>query len=103
MDLPACSPTHVVQQLRTSTLVATLKCEHGTYEPPRSYPHTRASLIRTSSLIFITRSLPITKIPAHDTVKYLLVQVQPHKHTKRKPKEHTTIHAIAWRCLSTAR
>jgi len=37
MNLPARNPT-----LRTSLVVA-LKCEHGTYEPPRSYPHTRAS------------------------------------------------------------
>jgi len=42
-DLPAHSPTHVIHQLRTSPLAASLKCEHGTYEPPRSYPYTRVS------------------------------------------------------------
>jgi len=42
-DLPARSRTHVIQQLRTSSLAAVLKCEHRTYEPNRSYTHTRAS------------------------------------------------------------
>ena len=41
-DLPIRSPTHVIHQLRTSPLATSLKCEHETYEPPCSYPHTRA-------------------------------------------------------------
>jgi len=41
MDLPAHSPTHVIDHLRTSPLTTSLKCDHKTYEPPRSYPHTR--------------------------------------------------------------
>jgi len=49
-DLPARSPTLqicplVVQHAWTPTMNlpahSSLKCEHGTYEPPRSYPHTR--------------------------------------------------------------
>jgi len=43
MNLPARSPTHVIYQLRTSLLAASLKCEHETYEPPYSYSHTRVS------------------------------------------------------------
>jgi len=43
MDLPTRSPTHVIQQLRTSLLVVAFKCGHGTYKPLRSYPHTKAS------------------------------------------------------------
>jgi len=70
MNLPARSPTlwtsplvveHVWSfQVRTSLLATTLKCEHVTYEPFYSYPHTRASLIWISSLILITRSPPWT-------------------------------------------
>jgi len=41
MDLPAHSHTHVIHQLRTSSHAAYLKCEHGTYEPTRSYLHAR--------------------------------------------------------------
>ncbi|QCE03701.1 hypothetical protein DEO72_LG8g1726 [Vigna unguiculata] len=37
-NLPARSLT-----LRTSPTATSLKCEHGTYEPPRSYPHTRVT------------------------------------------------------------
>jgi len=33
----------MIQQVRTSLLATTLKCEHRTYKPPRSYHHTRAS------------------------------------------------------------
>ncbi|QCE14275.1 hypothetical protein DEO72_LG11g1274 [Vigna unguiculata] len=40
---PRRSLTHVIQQLRTSPFATALKCEHGTYKPPRWYPHTRAS------------------------------------------------------------
>jgi len=43
MDLPGCSPTHVIQQLRTSPYAASLKCEHETYELPHSYSHTRVN------------------------------------------------------------
>jgi len=42
-DLFARSLIHVIHQLRTSPLAASLKCEHRTYEPPRSYPYTRVS------------------------------------------------------------
>jgi len=42
-NLPAGSPTYVIQQLWTSSLAAALKCEYGTYVPPHSYPHTKAS------------------------------------------------------------
>jgi len=90
-------------QLQTSSLVAALKCEHKTYEPPRSYPHTRASLIWTSLLILITFSSPVRNLPAHDTVKHLLVQIQHHNYAKRKPEENTTLCAIVWRFLSAAR
>jgi len=38
-NLPARSPTHVIHQLRTSPLAASLKCEHETYEPPCSNHH----------------------------------------------------------------
>jgi len=48
-------------------------------------------------------SPPAMNLPAHDTVKHLLVQAQHHKHVKCKPREHTTLYAIAWRCLSAAR
>jgi len=33
----------MIQQVRTSSLTAAFKCKHGTYEPPNSYPHTRAT------------------------------------------------------------
>jgi len=35
--------THVIHQLRTSPFVASLKCEHETYESPCLYPHTRVT------------------------------------------------------------
>ena len=48
----------VVQHAWTPTMNlpahSSLKCEHGTYEPPRSYPHTRVQKIRTSPLASIT-------------------------------------------------
>jgi len=62
-DLPARSPTLriyqlVVQHAWTPTLNlpahSSLKCEHRTYEPPRSYPHIRVQQIRTSSPTSIT-------------------------------------------------
>ncbi|QCE10433.1 hypothetical protein DEO72_LG10g1663 [Vigna unguiculata] len=42
-DLLAHSPTHVIHQLHTSLHASSLKCEHGTYEPTCSYPHTRVT------------------------------------------------------------
>jgi len=55
-NLPARGPT-----LRTSPLAASLKCEHGTYEPPRSYPHMRVSRyehLRSYHHVFITSHEP---------------------------------------------
>jgi len=94
MDLPTRSPT-----LRISPLAVALKCEHKTYEPSRLYPHTRASLIWTSPLILITCSSPIMNLPAHDTIKHLLIQV----HIKTQLRKTHCPYTIVWRCLSAAK
>jgi len=90
-SLPTRSPTLRTVwyiQLRTYPLAAALKCEHKTYEPPRSYPLTRASLIWTTPLILITRSPPIMNLPAHNPVKHLLIQVHISTH-QNEIKENT--------------
>jgi len=51
----------------------------------------------------ITCSPPTMNLPAHDIVNHVLVQAQHHKHPKHNPIEHTTLYAIAWRYLSTAK
>jgi len=71
-DLPARSPTHVIQQLQTSPLATTLKCEHGTYEPSHSYPHREHHNMNLPAHI-ITCSPLTMNLPAHDIVKNLLV------------------------------
>jgi len=43
IDWICCSLTHVIHQLRTSSHAISLKCEHKTYEPTRSYPYTRVT------------------------------------------------------------
>jgi len=65
----------VVQHAWTPTMNlpahSSLKCEHGTYEPPRSYPHTRVQQIRTYPPASIThlqsllRTSPFVTNPAY--------------------------------------
>ena len=79
-DLPARSPTLrtcplVVQHAWTPTMnfpaYSSLKCEHRTYEPPLSYPHTRVQQIRTFPPASIThfqpplRTSPLITSPAY--------------------------------------
>jgi len=44
-NLTTRSPTRMIHLATNLPARNTLKCEHGTYEPPRLYPHTRVSLI----------------------------------------------------------
>jgi len=46
----------------------------------------------------IACSPPAVNLPAHDTIKHLLVEGQHKKHAKHKPTEHTTFCVITWRC-----
>jgi len=74
---------------------SSLKCEHGTYEPPRSYPHTRVQQIRTSPPASIMhfqpslRTYPLVTSPIYPWPN-------PHKEpckTHNKANYHST---IAW-------
>ena len=100
-DLPARSLTHVIHQLRTSSLATSLKFEHGTYEPPRSYPHTRISGYeppRSYHHVFIL----VMNLPAHDNIKHIPDQDQHNKSCKTY--HNASCHyTIAQRNLSTAR
>jgi len=101
MNLPARDPT-----LRTSLLTTTLKCEHRTYEPAHSYPHTRVSLIWTSPLILIMRS--ITKSRTYpsmilSSISWPRFDISNKQHATKTTKTAIASCAIAWHCLSAAR
>ena len=107
-NLLACGPT-----LRTFPLVSNMR-DPSSYEPPCSQQLSSVSMENTTlpahiltreyhnmklPTHIITCSPPVVNLPAHDTIKHLLVQAQHHKHAKHKPKKHTTLCVIAWRCL----
>ena len=88
---PARSPTLrtcplVVQHVWTPTMNlhahSSLKCEHGTYEPSRSYPHTRVQQIRTSppaSIMHLKSSLRTSPLVTNLTYPWLSHQTHPCK------------------------
>ena len=96
----------VVQHAWTPTMNlpahSSLKCEHGTYEPPRSYPHTRVQQIRTYPPASIThlqsplRTSPLVTNPAYPWPSHQAIHANP---SVMGPYPYT----IVWRCLSAAR
>jgi len=80
-DLLIRSPTHVIHQLRTSPLVASLKCEHGTSNLPARIP-TREYHDMNLPAHIITCSSPVMNLPAHDNIKHIPYQDQHNKSCK---------------------
>jgi len=126
MYLPTCSltlrtsPPIVVQhawsiQLRTFPLVEILKYEHGTCEPPRSYPHKSITnmnlsahliafqhkswtylLVTKSNIFWSIFNISITCIISPHTSKnnnkYPIHQLYTHTHTHTNTHTHTHTH-----------
>jgi len=81
---------------------SSLKCEHGTYEPTRSYPHTRVQQIRTFPPASIThlksplRTSPLVTNPAYPWPSH-------QTHPCKSICNGSCPCIIAWRCLSAAK
>jgi len=99
IDLPVRSPTHLIHQLRTSSFATSLKCEHGTYKPTRSYPHTRVTGYeppRSYHHVFTTTHEPTRSWHNISWSKYRITTYKQHTQV-------TACNTIAWRYLSVAR
>jgi len=70
---------------------SSLKCDHGTYEPTRSYPHTRVQQIRTSPPASIThlksplRTSPLVTNPTYAWPSYQEKKTSMQIHLQRNP------------------
>jgi len=70
---------------------SSLKCEHGTYEPTRSYPHIRVQKLRTSppaSMTHLTTPLqtsPLVTNPAYPWPSYQEKKMPMQIHLQRTP------------------
>jgi len=111
MELLICIPTlqtslFVIQHAWKPTMnlpaQSSLKCEHETYEPLCSYPHTRVQPIRTSSLASIMHSNSITNLPICKLIKHIPDQIIKFTHAEPLTKSSYPC-TIVWPCLSTVR